>query len=238
MLNNKKIIAIVPARGGSKGVPLKNIQPVLGIPIVARVGHLAKKIPMIDCCVLSTDHPEIKKIGEESGLLAPFFRPAEISGDSIGDLPVLTHALEEMETRNKCTYDIVVLLPPTSPLRQKKHVEDTIKKLVFEGYDSVWTVSESDSKFHPFKQLKIVDGLLDYYDPEGKNIISRQQLDTLYYRNGAAYAMTRECLLEQKTLKGKRLGYVLIEEPLVNIDYRWEFQLADFLLKSRQDSEL
>lgn len=238
MIDNKKIIAVVPARGGSKGVPLKNIQPVMGIPIVARVGHLVQKIPMIDCCVLSTDHPEIKRIGEESGLLAPFFRPAEISGDSIGDLPVLTHALEEMESRNKCTYDIIVLLPPTSPLRQKKHVEETIEKLVLEEYDSVWTVSESDSKFHPFKQLKIVDGLLDYYDPEGKKIISRQQLDTLYYRNGAAYAMTRECLLEQKTLKGKRFGYVLIEELLVNIDSHWEFQLADFILENLKDSEL
>lgn len=236
MIEDKKIIAIVPARGGSKGVPLKNIQPVLGVPIVARVGQLIQEISMIDCAVLSTDHPKIKKVGEASGLLAPFFRPPELSGDSIGDWPVLTHALKEMETRDQCIYDIIVLLPPTSPLRRKEHVEQTIRKLVSGNLDSVWTISESDSKFHPLKQLRIVNGQLDYYDSKGKSIVSRQELDTLYWRNGAAYAMTRHCLLEQKSIKGKRSGSVLIDEPMVNIDSHWEFELAEFILKNRQNA--
>jgi len=243
VLIGKKVLAVVPARGGSKGIPLKNIQPVLGVPLVTRVGQLVQQIPMIDCSVLSTDHPEIKKIGEKSGLLAPFFRPEELSGDNIGDIPVLVHALNEMEIRNKCVYDIVVLLPPTSPLRRKEHVENTIEKLVYGNYDSVWTVSETDSKFHPFKQLQINDNQLQYFDSEkGKTIVSRQQLDTLFFRNGAAYSMTRNYLMKNKNdqalpLLGQNIGFVLIDDLMVNIDYPWEFKFAEFILENNNKSE-
>ena len=237
MIKGKKIIAIVPARGGSKGVPLKNIQPIRGVPLVAIVGNLVEKISIIDCSVLSTDHPEIKKIGEESGLEAPFFRPDEISGDNIGDIPVLIHSLEEMEKRNECVYDIVVMLPPTSPLRRSEHVIATIEKLVNQGYDAVWTVSESDTKYHPYKQLKAVNGKLHYYDADqGEKIVLRQQLDKLYYRNGVAYAMTRQYLIDHgndqnlQLLEKKRIGFELIEELMVNIDSKWEFQFAEFIL--------
>jgi len=240
VLQGKKVLAVIPARGGSKGVHLKNIQPVQGVPLVARVGHLVKQISMIDLSVLSTDHPEIKKIGEESGLFAPFFRPPELSGDSIGDMPVLNHALDEIENKNNCIYDIIVMLQPTSPLRQKRHVEDTIKKLVYENFDSVWTISTSDSKNHPLKQLKINCNLLNHYKLSGQKIVSRQQLDTLYHRNGVAYSMTREYLQSYKRtndksmqalpLQGYRVGFILIDEPVVNIDSRWEFSYAEFLL--------
>ena len=230
MIDNKRVLAVVPARGGSKGVPLKNIQPVLGVPLVARVGHLVKQLPIIDRAIVSTDHPEIARIASESGLDVPFMRPKELSGDQIGDWDVLIHALLAIEKLDAVLYDIIVMLQPTSPMRKAKHVEGAILKLIQEQLDAVWTVSETDSKNHPFKQLKITENGLEYYDSEGRKIVARQQLGRLYHRNGVAYAITRECLVTQKTIKGMRTGAFIIPETMISIDTPWDFKLVDFLL--------
>jgi CMP-N-acetylneuraminic acid synthetase len=92
VINNQRILAICPARGGSKGIPLKNLVPFLGVPLVAKVGEVVAEIPMIDRSVVSTDHPKIAEIAKQWGLDAPFYRPLELSGDRISDAQVLTHA--------------------------------------------------------------------------------------------------------------------------------------------------
>lgn len=238
MIGKKRILAVVPARGGSKGIPLKNLRSIGGVPIVARVGHLAQQVPMIDRAVVSTDHDDIARVAEQAGLAAPFRRPAEISGDRIGDIDVLTHALIESERIDDTIYDIVVMLQPTSPLRTAIHVTACIEKLVTGNLDSVWTVSESDSKSHPLKQLIIEDGKLGYYDSAGAEVIARQQLTPVYHRNGIAYAMTRDCVLEQKTIKGRRAGALVLDGHFVSIDTEWDIALAEFIMSrdgSHQD---
>lgn len=233
MIQDKRVLAVVPARGGSKGVPLKNIQPILGVPLVARVGHLIKEVPIIDRAVVSTDHPQIAEIASEAGLDVPFMRPTELSGDRVADWDVLSHALLEMERLDRQTYDIIVMLQPTSPLRKPEHVFAAIQKLVMEKYDSVWTVSITDSKYHPLKQLMMKNDQIDYYDPAGKKIIARQQLTPLYHRNGVAYVMTRECLVEQGTIKGKNTGALVIKEEMISIDTLWDFKIVEFILKEK-----
>ncbi len=230
MLNNKKILVVVPARGGSKGIKLKNLQPLNGIPLVSIVGRVVQRLPWVDRAVVSTDHDEIAAAAQAEGLAAPFRRPEEISGDRIGDWDVLHHALLACEELDGCTYDVIVMLQPTSPFRRPEHVEETVHHLLDGAYDSVWTVSETDSKAHPLKQLVIKDDMLDYYDPEGAKIIARQQLKPVYHRNGVAYAITRQCLEEQKTIKGKRTSAVIITDPLVNIDTMDDLTYAEFLL--------
>ena len=231
MLSNKKILVVVPARGGSKGIKLKNLQPLNGIPLVSIVGRVVQRLPWVDRAVVSTDHDEIAAAAQAEGLAAPFRRPEEISGDRIGDWDVLHHALLACEELDGCTYDVIVMLQPTSPFRRPEHVEETVHHLLDGAYDSVWTVSETDSKAHPLKQLVIKDDMLDYYDPEGAKIIARQQLKPVYHRNGVAYAITRQCLEEQKTIKGKRTSAVIITDPLVNIDTMDDFLYAEFLLQ-------
>ncbi|OEJ66116.1 acylneuraminate cytidylyltransferase family protein [Magnetovibrio blakemorei] len=231
MLDSKKILVVVPARGGSKGIPLKNLRTVLGVSLVARVGNIIAEIPEIDRAVISTDHEEIAKVARESGLDAPFLRPPYLSGDTIGDLDVLTHALNEMENIDDTQYDIIVMLQPTSPLRKAKHVVGTIEMLVRKGWDAIWTVSETDSKAHPLKQLVVNDdGNMDFYDDQGALIIARQQLQTLYHRNGAAYAITRDCLLNQKSIMGKYSGAFIIDEPMISIDTEWDLALVETLM--------
>ena len=181
--------------------------------------------------IVSTDHDEIARIAENSGLAVPFRRPKRISGDRIGDWAVLHHALLETEKIDGINYDIIVMLQPTSPLRRAADVQAAIEKLISEKLDSVWTVSKTDPKNHPLKQLTIVDSQLDYYDQRGKKIIARQQLDTLYQRNGVAYVLTRDCLVEQKMVKGVRSGAHIVEGPMVSIDTFWDFEMVEFILQ-------
>jgi CMP-N-acetylneuraminic acid synthetase len=237
MIQNQSILAVIPARGGSKGVPLKNLRTVGGLSLVAWAGDVIAKVTEIDRAVVSTDHDGIAETAVAAGIAAPFRRPESLAGDRIGDLEVLTHALQATEKLDGRKYDIVVMLQPTSPFRKPEQVSACIRMLVEGNWDAVWTVSPTDSKSHPLKQLNVgEEGALDLYDASGAQIIARQQLEPVYHRNGIAYAFTRECLLEQKTIRGKRTGALVIEEPCVNIDTEWDLELAEFLL-SRSSSD-
>ena len=237
MINNKSVLAVVPARGGSKGIPLKNLQPVNGVPLVALVGRVLAALPEVDRAVVSTDHDEIAAVAEAAGIAAPFRRPDTLSGDRIGDIDVLIHALLTSEALDGVTYDIVLMLQPTSPLRTSADVRECLIKLVEGQWDAVWTVSETDSKNHPLKQLVLeADGVMDYYDPAGANIIARQQLKPVYHRNGIAYAFTRNCLLNQRSIKGARTAALVIEGEHVSIDTEWDLALVDWILKQKPAS--
>ncbi len=236
MIEGKHVLAVVPARGGSKGIPLKNLHPVCGVPLIALVGKVVAEVPSIDRAVVSTDHPAIKEAAIAAGLDAPFSRPQEISGDLIGDWDVLTHALSATENIDGIEYDIVVMLQPTSPLRRPAHVVSAIEMLVRENLDAVWTVSETDSKSHPLKQLTVDGGRLDYYDDRGGDIIARQQLELVYHRNGAAYAITRGCLIDHGSIKGAATGAVIIDEPMVSIDTLWDVKLVEDILSGQDDN--
>jgi CMP-N,N'-diacetyllegionaminic acid synthase len=233
MIEGRRVLVIVPARGGSKGVPLKNLREVGGEPLVARVGRLVAELSFVDRAIVSTDHEGIANCARAAGLDAPFFRPDTLSGDRISDWQVLEHALGAIEVIDDLIYDIVVMLQPTSPTRTPLQVEETVRTLVEGNHDSVWTVSLTDIRFHPLKQLTVGDnGALDYFDSRGADIIARQQLAPVYHRNGIAYAMTRSCLLEQRTIKGARSAALVIESPVVNIDTEDDLRQANDLLRS------
>lgn len=232
MFLDKSVLVVVPARGGSKGIKLKNVCLFNGVPLVALVGKLVKQLSYVDKAIVSTDHPEIAKVAKEAGLDVPFMRPESISGDIVSDWDVLHHALTEVEKIDHKSYDIIVMLQPTSPMRRAEHVTKTIAKLIEGGFDSVWTVSRTDSKAHPLKQLIIKDDKLIYYDKQGAQIIARQQLTPVYHRNGAAYALTRECLVDQKKIKGQNTSAVIIEEPLISIDTEFDIELGEYIVSS------
>lgn len=236
MISGRTVLAVVPARGGSKGIRLKNLREVGGRSLVARVGDVVREVAEIDRAVVSTDHGEIAAAAEAAGLAAPFMRPETISGDRIGDFDVLIHALEATEAADDRRYDVVVMLQPTSPLRTAADVARTIRMLVDGGWDSVWTVSATDSKGHPLKQLTLgCDGALDYYDRRGAEIIARQQLSPVYHRNGVAYAMTRACLTEQRTIMGRKAGALLVEGEHVSIDTEEDIALIEWLMARRME---
>jgi len=217
--NGKRILAVVPARGGSKGVPLKNLRKVCGRSLVAWAGDVIQHVDCIDRAVVSTDHEGIASEAEKSGIDAPFRRPAELSGDRIGDVDVLQHAVAATEELDGVQYDVVVMLQPTSPSRQPEHIKQAISRLLDGNYDAVWSVSETNLKAHPLKQLVIGEnGKLDYYDPRGAEIIARQQLTPVYHRNGIVYAIRGDCLINDGVLLPDNSSAIVISGSVVNID--------------------
>lgn len=231
MIGGRRILAVVPARGGSKGLIRKNLRVLDGLPLVAHVGRVLQALPEVDRRVVSTDDDEIAKVAETSGVSAPFRRPAALSGDRIGDYEVLAHALECCEALDGVTYDVVLMLQPTSPLRTAQQVRACLDYLVEGSWDSVWTVSETDSKSHPMKQLLVREGVLSYYHPDGGAVIARQQLSPVYHRNGIAYAITRECLLDQGVIKGAKAGAMVTPGQAVSIDTEWDLELCELILR-------
>jgi len=237
VIDGLRVLAVVPARGGSKGLPRKNLLPVGGVPLVARVGDVVRGCPSVDRTVVSTDDEEIAAVAVASGIDAPFRRPEALSGDRIGDVEVLQHALAATEVDDGTHYDIILMLQPTSPLRTSEEVEESLARLVADDLDAVWTVSPTDGKSHPVKQLELDEdrapGLLAHHHPDGAAVIARQQLSALWHRNGIAYVL-RRATLESGTLMGVRTGGFVIEHPVANIDDALDLAWADFLL-SRPD---
>ena len=224
------ILIVVPARGGSKGIKHKNLKKINDKTLVALVGEVVLQLDYVDRAVISTDMHKIAIEAKKSGLDVPFMRPEKLSEDIISDVDVLTHALIEVENIDRTKYDIIIMLQPTSPLRKPDHVTAAVKKLIDGNYDSVLTVSETDSKAHPLKQLVFDGDKIDYYDKEGIKIIARQQLRPVYHRDGAAYVMTRDCLLIQKTTIGENASAVKINDILVNIDSEFDLEIAQLIL--------
>ena len=223
----KRILAVVPARGGSKGIPKKNIYPVLGKPLINYTTNIIEQCNFMDYAIISTDDKDIAKI---SCLDFPFLRPAELSGDRVGDYPVIKHALENVEKLTGDQFDIILMLQPTSPLRTVDDIETVLKKMILGDYDSVMTVSQTDTKGHPFKQFTISNNQIKHWDQRGKEILARQELKPTYHKNGIAYAITRECLTRQKTLFGKRHTFSIVQRDVINIDTLFDIKLLEFLL--------
>ena len=233
MLLGKRILAVIPARGGSKGIKLKNLIKLGNRTLIEWLAECVAGCEFLDHTVVSTDHLEIKTHAEQNGLRVPFLRPVELSGDRVGDVPVLVHALYEVESRLDSRFDIIVMLQPTSPFRKPEHIISVCTKLIEDGLDSVLTVSRSDPKTHPMKQLCFDGDKLTYFDDRGKNVIARQQLTQLYYRNGIAYAMTRECLIDQNSVIGMRSSAVLVDGLVPNIDTNDDIEWAEYLLRRK-----
>ena len=235
MINGKTVLCVVPARGGSKGIKLKNLRQICGFSLVEHVGHVLNSLPFIDRKMVSTDHEGIANHAEQVGIAAPFFRPHELSGDFVGDWDVLNHALSKVEKIDQVTYDIIVMLQPTSPLRKASHVKDAVELFFEGGYDAVWSVSLTDSKNHPMKQLLFDGDTLQYYASDGKHVKARQQLPPIYQRNGVVYVMSRDCILKHKNIQGERCGALVLRDDFVSIDTEFDIRLAEFLMRESAD---
>lgn len=230
MIANTHVLAVVPARSGSKGIPDKNMQVLGGHSLIARAGLTLKACPSVDCAVISTDSPAYAEEGRAHGLRAPFLRPPELSTDNAGAVETVIHAVNAAELHYREHFDIVLIVEPTCPFRRPDDIEGALKMLVETGADSVVTVSRVDTKFHPQKILKIEQERLTFYDSVGAAVKARQSLEQLYYRNGACYALTRQCLMEKEVIFCVTTRAYVIDRLLLNIDEPWELEFARYLL--------
>jgi CMP-N,N'-diacetyllegionaminic acid synthase len=235
MYSGKRILAVVPARSGSKGLPNKNVLRLDGVSLIGHAGRCLAALGWLDARVISTDSEIYADEGRKHGLEAPFLRPPELSHDRAGAIETLQHAVVECERYYGVRYDVVLIVEPTSPLRLPSDVQSCVERLLYSGADSVVAVSPVDTKFHPRKLLRVDEGgRISFFQPDGGTLKARQDLDGGYvYRNGVCYALTRGCLMDQGRIFTENTQAVVIDRPIVNIDVPLEMAWAEFLLHQR-----
>lgn len=195
------VLAVIPARGGSKGLPGKNLRPLMGRSLVARAIHAAQQSGVVDRVIVSTDDAAIAEEGRRMGAEVPFVRPSELAGDAAPMLPVLQHAVQCVEQAGTAV-DIVVLLQPTSPLRTPQHVRDAVSRLRETGADSVVSVVELPRHYSPDYVMRIEDERLVHFLPSGAHITRRQDARPAFVRDGTVYVCWRRTLIELNSLYG------------------------------------
>ena len=225
-----KILAVIPARGGSKGIPRKNLRKIAGISLVGRAAGVARSLDWIDRTVVSTDDVDIAAEGRRYGVEVPFMRPEELSGDESNSVDMWQHAWLESEAHFGIQFDISILLEPTSPLRRPEDISLTVDALTESGCDAAATFSRAPAHFTPHKCLTLDDnGIIGFYHAQGQRFSIRQKIPAYFYRNGICYAVQRRTLLEKEMIIEENCKAVIIERPVVNIDDLHELEYAEFL---------
>lgn len=221
-----RVLGVIPARGGSKGVPGKNIKPLGGVPLIGHTIAAAAGATLLTRTIVSTDDDVIASVAVSLGADVPFTRPAELATDSARAIDVLQHAVAAVGG----PYDAVVMLQPTTPFRTSGDIDGALELLEASGADSVISVVEVGGH-HPAR-MKFLDGdrLVDPPYCEAYENQARQELEPMYLRNGAIYA-TRTAVLERGSLKGKDCrAWVMPARVSVNIDTEDDFRYAAWLL--------
>jgi CMP-N,N'-diacetyllegionaminic acid synthase len=227
MLNGKRVIAVIPARGGSKSIPGKNIRPLQGKPLLAWSIDVAKRVNEIDRIIVSTDDGEIASVGRKYGAEV-YSRPAQLATDEALVIDALKNLLATLESEGE-KVEWVVLLEPTCPLRTADDVRACMK-LLANGYDSVATFKEAD--LNPHRAWRIKDGVPEVFIDGAIPWLPRQKLPKAYQLNGAVY-LFRASLLEQeaKSLLVGKLGAVLMpRDRSQDIDDKVDFMIVEALL--------
>ncbi len=233
---NLKILAVIPARGGSKAIPGKNIRVLGSRPLIEYTFDAAKASVLLDRIILSTDDKEIARIGKENKIEVPFFRPAQLAEDNSATLPVIQHAVNFLEENDNYKADIIVILQPTSPLRRPEHIDGALEILMDTKADSVVSVTELPHQYNPYSVLKIDNGRLIPFMNDGKKYTQRQQKPLIYARNGAAiYAFNYETLINEDSLYGSDCRpYIMNKVDSIDIDDMTDFEFAEFILGKRE----
>jgi CMP-N,N'-diacetyllegionaminic acid synthase len=226
----RSVLAVVPARGGSKGIPRKNLCKVGGLSLIAHVAQTTRALEWIDRAVLTTDDPEMADEGRRHGLDVPFMRPDVLASDDAGPNEMWRHAWTESEKHFGCEFDVSLLLQPTTPLRRPEEVERTVATLVEGDHAAAATVCAVPGDFLPQRILELGDdGRLSFYLPEGSEVTRRQDAPPLYYRDGTCYARTRRSMIEEARDVEQDCAAVVIDHFVVNIDEPFELELAEFV---------
>lgn len=233
-LNNMEILGIIPARGGSKSIPMKNVALLAGKPLLFYTCEAAKESKCLTRTILSTDSQKIADAGREYGVEVPFIRPAEYAQDDTSSLAVVRHALIYLEKEEGYRPDIAVLLQPTSPLRRAIHIDGTVAALLEQDVDSAVSVVEVPHQFGPDSVMVLENGRLKPYKT-GPPILRRQDKQRVYARNGpAVLVMKRTTVMEKNLLYGDTTAlFLMTPEDSVDIDAPSDLSFAEYLLAKR-----
>jgi CMP-N,N'-diacetyllegionaminic acid synthase len=214
-----RVLGIIPARGGSKGVPRKNIKLLCGKPLIAYTIEAALKSKRLTRTILSTEDAEIAEVGKALGVDVPFLRPRELAEDATPTLPVVLHALDALKAMGD-SYDAICLLQPTSPLRRAEDIDGCIELLEKTGADSVISVLPVPDNYNPkWVYWKSVEGKMILSTGENEPVTRRQDLPPAFHRDGTVYVTKRNVPYDYGNLYGINVrGYEIDSSRSVNID--------------------
>ncbi|TWT27722.1 cytidylyltransferase domain-containing protein [Planomicrobium sp. CPCC 101110] len=234
MYQNKKLLAIIPARGGSKGIPNKNIIQVVGKPLIKYSIDEALKSKYLDAIVVSTEDEAIKKVALECGAEVPFLRPIELAADTSRTIDALIYTLRKLEKEGR-KYDYIVLLQPTQPLRKSWHIDEAIEKIVEVDADSLVSVSEVNE--HPILMRTIDEKNRANNLLEIKSTVRRQDFSKIYKVNGSVYInKINENFNYDTSLNDNSLAYIMAREFDVDIDEIFDLEIFKLRLENNSPS--
>lgn len=234
MIENKKILAIIPARGGSKGIPRKNVKAISGKPMIQYTIEAAKECPYIDKVVVSTEDVEIADISMRAGAIVPFSRPEELATDEAKTIDVVMHAVEFYERKAE-RFDIIVLLQPTSPLRNAEDITKALEYFMRNEQHSLVTVSEvseSPILMRNFNKENKLEKIL-----EEDSDVRRQDMKKFYRINGAIYINKASELNANTSFNDNEMGFVLTREHGIDVDEPQDLVVAEYYLSQACDGE-
>jgi len=234
-----RILGLIPARGGSKGVPRKNIRCLNSKPLLAYTAEAALNSKRLARIVLSTEDEEIAAVGRECGLEVPFMRPADLAADSTPTLPVVKHVLESLEKLGD-KFDAVCLLQPTNPLRRAIDIDNCIDLFERSTVDSVVSVRPVPAEYNPkWVYWQDIEGRLSISTGDDEPIRRRQDLPEAYHRDGSVYITRTEIIIDRGSLYGDHiLGYEMPAEFSVNIDSEDDWVNAERRVAGQEKKDL
>jgi CMP-N,N'-diacetyllegionaminic acid synthase len=225
------ILALITARGGSKGLPQKNLRPLAGKPLIAWTIEVALASRGLRRVIVSTDDEEIARVSQQWGAEVPFVRPRELAQDNSDHIAVVEHSIHWLDEHEKTFPEFIMLLQPTSPLRTVEDIETSIK--IAQMNDAIAVVSVCEMKSHPYLSKRILDDgrLVDFIPFNGKDF-RRQVLPTVYAPNGAIYLNRCQSLFRERTfIPQGTYAYVMPPERSLDIDSPWDFHLVELILR-------
>ncbi len=228
-----RVLGIIPARGGSKGVPRKNLRKLAGKPLLEYTAEAALASTRLSRIILTTEDQEIAEAGRQCGIEVPFMRPESLARDDTPMLPVIRHAVKTLEDSGD-RYDAICLLQPTNPLRRPEDIDNCIRLLDEQEADSVVSMLPVPVEFNPhWVWFSDSNGYLKIATGEEMPIPRRQELPAAWHREGSVYVMRRDVLVERNTFYGaKMIGYMMDPEKTVNIDTMEDWVRAEKLIEA------
>jgi N-acylneuraminate cytidylyltransferase/CMP-N,N'-diacetyllegionaminic acid synthase len=234
-----EVLGIIPARGGSKRVPGKNIRPLAGKPLIAYTIEASLSAGSINRLIVSTDDNEIANISKQHGAEVPFLRPSELADDATPDQPVFVHTLQWLKDNDNYEPDAIVHLRPTTPLKSPQTIDNVVQKMIDTNADVVRTMTLVEGVHHPYWMYSISDegrAVPFVKDIEVSKYYQRQLLPEVYRINGVVDAIKTHVVLEGNVLDSQNMAVVTVSGPeAIDIDTESDFMMCEYLLKSGID---
>jgi CMP-N-acetylneuraminic acid synthetase len=237
-MKKRRVLGIIPARGGSKGIPKKNIRILGGRPLLAYTVEVAKKAEIFDRIILSTDCEEIAEVGKILGIEVPFLRPKELSNDETPTLPVIQHAVKFCLREGWCP-DFICILQPTAPFRNIQDLVNGYQLIVSTECDSVVSIEEVPEHYLPHFVMRIQDGKLIHFLADGAKVTRRQDAVKAYTRSGCFYFTKANVLMSGNSIYGTDCRPIIVNNDYsVNLDAMDDWYKAERVAKLFTENKL